>query len=143
MGVSFVEHSVSIDGSGAHGEHFAVRTRPVGIHVVQTGSLEWGNKKRNKGKIESKTSHLIQTYPFVESRDHDSHGQSHAFVVVGDVGEQLGGRCHGDPLVVTQLVETALLGEDAFPVGAVGGATGHGAQQELVDLDNFLHRAGA
>lgn len=68
-----------------------------------------------------------EIYPFVVSCDHDAHGEPHALVVVGDVGQQLGGGGHGDPLPVPQLVQPALLGEDALPVGAVGGAAGHGA----------------
>ena len=70
------------------------------------------------------------THPLVVAGDHGAHGEAHALVVVGDVGEDLGGGGHGDALAVAQLVEATLLGEHALPVGAVGRAAGHRAQQE-------------
>ena len=59
------------------------------------------------------------------------------------VGQQLGGGGHGDALLVAQLEEPALPAQVALPELAVRGATGHGAQQEGVDLDHLLHALGS
>ena len=41
-------------------------------------------------------------------------------------------------MLVSQFVEAALDAEVALPEGAVGGAAGHGAEEEGVDLDDLL-----
>jgi len=62
---------------------------------------------------------------------------------VGNVGHDLAGGGHRDALFVAQLVQAALLGQDPVPVHTIGGATSQGAQHELVDLHDLLHRLGA
>ena len=49
--------------------------------------------------------------PLVVPGDHDAHAEAHPLVVVGDVGQELAGRRHADPLSVAQLVQAALLGQ--------------------------------
>lgn len=46
-------------------------------------------------------------------------------------------------LPIAQFVKTTLCGEVAFPVGAVSGASGHGAEEKRVDFDDLLDRARA
>ena len=64
-------------------------------------------------------------------------------VVETDVREEFGSRGHTDPLLVSQFVESALLGQDTLPVHAVGRAARHRAQQKPVDLNDLLYSAGA
>ena len=72
----------------------------------------------------------LATHSLVIASNHDSHGEAHALVVVGNVGEELGGRGHGDALAVPQLVQAALLRQHPFPVGAIGSSTCHGSEQK-------------
>lgn len=76
----------------------------------------------------------------VPATHHGAHAESHAFVLVHHVGQQLRGGRHRDALFVAQLVDTALTGEQALPETAVCGASGHGPQEVRVDLDHLLHR---
>ncbi len=55
----------------------------------------------NITSIDSSYLHL-----FVPSTDHGSHGESHTLVVVYHVGQYLGGSCHGDTFLVTQLIHS-------------------------------------
>lgn len=76
----------------------------------------------------------------VPAAHHGPHAESHALVLVHHVGQQLGGRCHRDALLVAELVDAALSGQQALPEAAVGRSSGHGAQQVGVDLDHLLYR---
>ena len=54
--------------------------------------------------------------PLVVAGDHDAHAEAHPLVVVGDVGQELAGRRHTDPLSVAELVQAALLGQHSGDV---------------------------
>lgn len=76
----------------------------------------------------------------VPATHHGSHAESHPLVLVHHIGQELGRRCHRDALLVAQLIDAALPGQQALPEAAVGGSSSHGAQQVGVDLDHLLHR---
>lgn len=76
----------------------------------------------------------------VPATHHGSHAEPHALVLVHHVSEQLGRRCHRDALLVSELIDSALAGQQALPEAAVSGSSGHGTQQVGVDLDHLLHR---
>lgn len=78
--------------------------------------------------------------PLVPATHHSSHAEPHALVLVHHVSKQLGRRCHRDALLVAQLVDAALAGQQTFPEAAVGGPSSHCAQQIGVDLNHLLHR---
>lgn len=85
-------------------------------------------------------SGIITWASLVPATHHGSHAQPHAFVLVHHVSQQLGGCCHRDALLVAQLVDAALAGQQALPEAAVGRPSSHGAQQVRVDLNHLLHR---
>lgn len=75
----------------------------------------------------------------VPATHHGSHAESHAFVLVHHVSEQLGGCCHRDALLVAKLIDAALAGQQTFPEATVCGSSSHGTQQVGVDLNHLLH----
>lgn len=76
----------------------------------------------------------------VPATDHGPHAKSHAFVLVHHVSKQLGGGCHWDALLVAQLVDATLAGQQALPEATVCSSSGHGTQKVGVDLNDLLHR---
>lgn len=78
----------------------------------------------------------------VPATHHGSHAESHALVLVHHVGQELGGGRHRDALLVAELIDATLSGQQALPEAAVGSSSGHGTQQVRVDLDHLLHRLG-
>lgn len=66
------------------------------------------------------------------------HAQAHALVRVDQVGQNLGRGRNRDAALVAELVQATLHAQVCEPVLAVGSATGHGAQQAVVDLDDLL-----
>lgn len=87
----------------------------------------------------SYTSVVFTWASLVPATHHGSHAESHAFVLVHHVSEQLGGRCHWDALLVAELIDAALTSQQAFPEAAVCSSSGHGAQQVGIDLNHLLH----
>lgn len=114
-----VEHAVGKGLAGADAEHVAGEARAVAVDVVQGGALFLG-----------------------DTRAHGAHGQTHALVLIHEVGEDLGGGSDADAALMAQLVQAALHAQPGQPVLAVGGAAGHGAQQAVVDLDHLLDGLG-
>ncbi len=82
-----------------------------------------------------------KAHSFVPTSDHGTHGQAHILVRVDHVGQDLGRAGHRNSLLVSQLVDATLLGQDTLPELTVGSTTGHRAQQVRVDLDDFLDGA--
>lgn len=81
------------------------------------------------------------TWPsLVPAADHGAHAEAHSFVLVDHVSQQFGGSSHRDALLVAQLVDATLPGQQTLPKTAVCSSSGHGAQQIRVYLDNLLHR---
>ena len=78
----------------------------------------------------------------VPATHHGAHAEPHALVLVHHVGQQLGRGRHGDALLVAELIDATLAGQQALPEAAVGRSSGHGAQQVGVDLDHLLDRLG-
>jgi hypothetical protein len=81
------------------------------------------------------------------------HAQTHALVLVHEVGEDLGCGSNRDTLLVAELVQAALHAKVGLPVGLAGaalrrhgnppvlavcGTTGHCAEEVGVDLDDLL-----
>lgn len=75
----------------------------------------------------------------VPAGDHGAHTEAVSAILVHGVGKQLGSGSHRDALLVAQLVDAALAAQVALPVLAVRRAARHGAEQEGVDLNHFLH----
>ena len=113
-----VQDAVGIGGSGPDGK---VRALEAGAVVVDVVQLRAG---------------------LVPTGDHGPHTQAVSAVGVHGVGQELGGGRDGDALAVAQFVHAALHSEVALPEGAVGGAAGHGAEEEGVDLDDLLDGLG-
>ena len=67
----------------------------------------------NKWQIDRNFELRLTWSPLVVAGHHDAHGQAHPLVVVRDVGEQLAGRRHADPLPVAELVQPTLLRQHA------------------------------
>lgn len=87
-----------------------------------------------------KARRIVITWPsLIPATDHGAHAQTHSFVLVHHVSQQLGGSRYRNALFVAQLVDAALPRQKALPETAVGGSTCHGAQQVRVDLDDLLH----
>lgn len=80
-----IEHAVRERLSGTHAEKVAGETGAVGIDVVEC----WTFGGRDAGA-------------------HGAHGQTHAFVAINEVGEDLGSGGDGDAALVAEFVETAL-----------------------------------
>lgn len=78
--------------------------------------------------------------PLVPATDHGAHAQAHALVLIHHVSQEFGGGCNRNALLVAQLVDATLPGQQPLPETAVGGAARHGAQQIWVDLDDLLDR---
>ena len=113
-----VQDAVGLGGSGPDGK---VRALEAGAVVVDVVQLRAG---------------------LVPTGDHGPHTQAVSAVGVHGVGQELGGGRDGDALAVAQFVHAALHSEVALPEGAVGGAAGHGAEEEGVDLDDLLDGLG-
>lgn len=80
--------------------------------------------------------------PLVPATHHGPHAESHPLVLVHHIGQEFGRCCHRDALLVAELVDATLTGQQPFPEATVGGSSGHGAQQIGVDLNHLLHRLG-
>ena len=91
-------------------------------------------KVRKKIKKTSKFSHSL-----VPASDHGAHGEAHALVVVDSVGEDLGGGCDRDALLVFQLVQGALPAQLALPKRTICSSSSHGPEQVRVDFNDLLH----
>mmetsp|Transcript_22780 Transcript_22780/g.36646 ORF Transcript_22780/g.36646 Transcript_22780/m.36646 type:complete len:236 (+) Transcript_22780:204-911(+) len=79
----------------------------------------------------------------VPACNHGTAGQALSLVLPENVGEQLGGSCHGDLLLVSQLVHSAQACEVPLPERAVCRTSGHGSKEAIVDLNDLFHRLGA
>lgn len=112
-----IQHTVGKCLATAHAEKVASQTGAVAVDVVQRRALLRGH-----------------------TSTHSSHAQAHALVAVHEVGKDLAGGGDADAALVTELVKTALHAQPREPVLAVGGATGHGAEKDRVDLDDLLDR---
>lgn len=86
------------------------------------------------------SSAVLTWASLVPATHHGSHAEPHALVLVHHVSEQLGGCRHRDALLVSQLIDAALTGQQALPEAAVGSPSCHCAQQVGVDLNHLLHR---
>lgn len=115
--IPLIQHAIRKRASTPHTKQIALQPRPVTIDV-----------KDRRARL-------------VPAADHGTHGEPHAFVRVDEVGEELGGGGDGDAFFVAEFVQATVHAEVGFPVLAVGGTTGHGAQEVGVDLDDLLHRA--
>ena len=114
-----VEHAVGKCLTGANAEQVPGKARAVAVDVVKGGAFLRG-----------------------DARAHGAHAEAHALVRVDEVGEDLGGGGDADAALVPELVQAALHAEPSEPELAVGGATGEGAQQDAVDLNDLLDRLG-
>lgn len=110
-----VEHTVGKGLTGADTEEVTGETGAVAVDVVQGGALLGG-----------------------DAGAHGAHAEAHVLVAVDEVGEDLAGGGDADAALVAELVEAALHAEPCEPVLAVGGTTGHGAEQDAVDLNHLL-----
>lgn len=89
--------------------------------------------------ITLKSKRKPPTYPLIVAGQHHAHAETHALVVVHNVGHDLAGGGHRNPLLVPQLVDATLLGQHPIPVDAIGSTSGQRSQQVIVDLHNLLH----
>jgi hypothetical protein len=80
-----IQDTVSKCLSRSNTEEVAGQTGPIGIDVVKSGPLF-----------------------FCDAGAHGAHGESHAFVGIDEVGEDLGSGGNGDSALVTEFVEAAL-----------------------------------
>lgn len=110
-----VEHTVGKGLTGTDTEEVASKAGAVAVDVVEGGTLLLG-----------------------DTGTHGAHAEAHALVAVDEVGEDLAGGGHADAALVSELVQAALHAQPGEPVLAVGGATGHGAQEDAVDLNHLL-----
>jgi len=113
-----VQDTVRQQRTRPDGKVLSVQPRGVIVHVVKLGTR------------------------LVPARDHGAHAETVTAVAHHGVCEELGGGRDGDAPSVAEFVEAALHAEFALPVGAVGGAAGHGAQQERVNFNDFFDGTG-
>jgi hypothetical protein len=110
-----VQHTIGKGLTGTNTEQVAGKSRAVAVNVVQGGTLLLGH-----------------------SGTHGTHRQTHALVLVDQVGENLGGSGHGDAALVSELVKAALHSEPCEPVLTICGTTSHSSQHLIVDLNHLL-----
>jgi hypothetical protein len=110
-----IQHTISKRLTTSHTEQVPRQSRPVRIDIIQRRTLLLGH-----------------------TSTHGPHAQTHPLVPVDQVGQDLASGGDGDALLVPELVQAALHAQPGEPVLAVGGAAGHGAQEAVVDLDDFL-----
>lgn len=115
--VPLIQHTICKRASTTHTEQIALQPRSVAVDVEDRGPR------------------------LVPAADHGTHGETHAFVRVDEVGEEFGGGGDGDAFFVAQFVEATVHAKVRFPVLAVGSTTSHGTEEVGVDLDDLLHRA--
>lgn len=108
-----VEHTVRKCASRSDSEELPSQSGGIVIDVVQRGA------------------------GLVRAREHRAHGQPVALVLPHDAAEHHGGDGHRGLLSVSQFVESALHRNVFLPELAIGGTTGHGTQDEVIDLDDF------
>lgn len=97
-----------------------------------------GGQRSLRGAEGSKR--ILTWAPLVPTRDHGTHRESHALVLIHHVGQKLGGSRHRDALLVTEFVDAALPGQQALPETAVSCSASHCAQEVRVNLNDLLDR---
>mmetsp|Transcript_19225 Transcript_19225/g.52821 ORF Transcript_19225/g.52821 Transcript_19225/m.52821 type:complete len:273 (-) Transcript_19225:77-895(-) len=115
--VAIVQHTIGVGGTTANRKILALQTRTVIIHIVQL----WTR--------------------FIPTRHHGTHGQTVPAVRGHDIGQQFGSGRHRNATSIAKFVQSTFLTQVTFPKGAIGGATGHGAQQKGVDFNHLLDRS--
>lgn len=108
-------------------------------HTVRKGLTRSDTEKVTR-QTSAITVDIIQSRALLlgHTGTHGAHAQSHSLVAVDQVGEDLAGGRHADAALVTELVQTALHAQPGEPVLAIGSTTGHGAEEDAVDLDDLL-----
>lgn len=107
-------------------------------------TIRKGLTRADAEQVASQTStvavDIVQRRSFLlgDSSAHGAHAEAHALVAVDEIGEYLAGSRDADATLVTELVQTALHAQPRQPVLAIGGATGHCAQQHAVDFNHLL-----
>jgi hypothetical protein len=114
-----VQDTVGKGLTGTNTEEVTGETCAVTVDIVESRALLWG-----------------------DTSAHGTHAQAHSLVAVDKVREDLAGSGDADAALVSELVKTALHAEPGEPVLAVGSTTGHGAEEDAVDLDDLLDGLG-
>jgi len=144
-------HSVTVSGmeDGSLAEFYCLLDSEILSVVGIKDTVGVGRARTSTEQVTSKTSALVVDVEelwssvLVPAGDHCAHGQTVASILIDNVAKNLRSSCNADSLVVFQLPDATLLGEDSLPVRAISSTTGHGTEQVRRDLNHLLDSSTA